>query len=307
LNYENARTEAERAQAGLPSDPLPSLILGYIARRQGRWDEALRDFNRALELDPRSAFILNQLGFAYCSLRRYPEMAQTLERAIALAPGEIFTRAQRALVDLEARADTRPLRELLDAFNLSHRNDATETAEHSYYLGLCERDTTRVKRSVDLLGTDGCFTEGVSLPREFCEGIAARLDGDEGKASSAFAAAVKASENYVRNQPQYGGAICGLALAHAAAGNKAEAIQHGRAAVELLPTEKDAVDGPLLQGYLAVVYGWTGEIDLAIEQLAAATSVPSYWSYGNLKLHPYWDPLRGDPRFEQIVASLAPK
>jgi hypothetical protein len=81
----------------------------------------------------------------------------------------------------------------------------------------------------------------------------------------------------------------------------------GKRAVDLLPINKDAINGPLLVGYLAVIYAWTGENDLALDQLERAIAVPSYWSYGNLVLHPYWDPLRGDPRFEKIVASLAPQ
>ncbi len=57
----------------------------------------------------------------------------------------------------------------------------------------------------------------------------------------------------------------------------------------------------------AVIAAWTGEKDLACEQLAIATRLPGSLSYGQLKLLPYWDPLRDDPRFEKIVASLAPK
>jgi serine/threonine-protein kinase len=90
-------------------------------------------------------------------------------------------------------------------------------------------------------------------------------------------------------------------------GNREDAIQEGRRAVELLPVTKDAIDGALLVQYLAVIYAWVGEKDLAIGQLRAASSIPGYLSYGSLRLDPLWDPLRGEPRFENIVASLAPK
>jgi hypothetical protein len=96
-------------------------------------------------------------------------------------------------------------------------------------------------------------------------------------------------------------------MAHAALGEKEAAIRAGARAVELEPISKDAVNGPVFVGHLAIIYAWTGEKDLALEQLEPAISVPSYWSYGNLLLHPCWDLLRGDPRFEGIVASLAPK
>jgi hypothetical protein len=75
----------------------------------------------------------------------------------------------------------------------------------------------------------------------------------------------------------------------------------------LLPVTKDAIIGPLLVQNLALIYAWTGEKDLALEQLATAARISGYLSYGQLRLHPYWDLLRGDPRFDKIVASLAPK
>jgi len=98
-----------------------------------------------------------------------------------------------------------------------------------------------------------------------------------------------------------------LGMADAALGHKDDAIREGRRAVELLPVTKDSIVGALLVEKLALIYAWTGEKDLAFEQLAIAARIPGYLSYGELRLHPYWDPLRGDPRFEKIVASLAPK
>jgi hypothetical protein len=96
-------------------------------------------------------------------------------------------------------------------------------------------------------------------------------------------------------------------LIDAGLGRKEEALREGRRAVELLPVEKDALNGPLMIEYLAMIAAWVGEKDLACEQLAIAIRPASPVSYGQLKLLPYWDPLRGDPRFEKIVASLAPK
>jgi hypothetical protein len=90
-------------------------------------------------------------------------------------------------------------------------------------------------------------------------------------------------------------------------GRKEEALREGRRACELLPISKDAIDGVVLAVNLAQIYAWTDEKELAIEQIAAVERVPNYLTYGLLKLHPYWDSLRGDPRFEQIVDSLAPK
>ncbi len=98
-----------------------------------------------------------------------------------------------------------------------------------------------------------------------------------------------------------------LGLIDAGLGRKEEALREGRRAVELLPVEKDAIHGIAMVKYLAMIAAWVGDKDLACEQLAIVIRRPSDLSYGQLKLHPFWDPLRGDPRFEKIVASLAPK
>jgi hypothetical protein len=97
-------------------------------------------------------------------------------------------------------------------------------------------------------------------------------------------------------------ALCVLGLIDAGLGRKEEALREGRRAVDLLPVEKDAFDGPAMVKFLAVIAAWVGDKDLACEQLAAALRKPGHLNYGELKLMPYWDPLRGDPRFEKIVA-----
>jgi hypothetical protein len=96
-------------------------------------------------------------------------------------------------------------------------------------------------------------------------------------------------------------------LLYACLGRKGAALLQGRRAVELLPAAKDAINGANIMQFLSVIYAWTGEKTLALEQVAATLQVPGRLSYGQLRLHPFRDPLRGDPRFENIVASLAPK
>jgi tetratricopeptide (TPR) repeat protein len=111
----------------------------------------------------------------------------------------------------------------------------------------------------------------------------------------------------VREQPNFGEALSVLGLTEAALGDKQKAIEHGERAVQLVPPSKDAINGPLLIEYLSLIYSWTGEKDRALAELKRATEIPSPTNYGDLRLHPFWDELRGDPRFEQIVASMAPK
>src|SRR5207237_8816413 len=111
----------------------------------------------------------------------------------------------------------------------------------------------------------------------------------------------------VSDKTNYGEGLWVLATADAALGHKEDAIREGRRAVELLPITKDSIAGATVIQDLAVIYAMTGERDLALEQLKIAVQLPGYLSYGQLRLDPRWDPLRGDPRFEKIVTSLAPK
>jgi serine/threonine-protein kinase len=153
----------------------------------------------------------------------------------------------------------------------------------------------------------GCYEETIPFPLGWCEGVVAQMRGDKATARAAFTSVRTEAAKLVAEQPDYAQALCVLGMADAALGQKEDAIREGRRAVELLPVTKDSINGPLLLQYLALIYAWTGEKDLAFEQLAVAAKLPGYLSYGELRLHPYWDPLRGDPRFEKIVASLAPK
>jgi hypothetical protein len=147
----------------------------------------------------------------------------------------------------------------------------------------------------------------VQFPRHFLEGVIARMQNDENKAHSAFMAARVEQAEVVRAEPDYAPSLCVLGLIDAALGRNEDALAEGRRAVELLPVEKDALNGAVIMKYFAMIAAWIGDDDLACKELATAIRYPSTLNYGQLKLLPFWDPLRGDPRFEKIVASLAPK
>jgi serine/threonine-protein kinase len=176
---------------------------------------------------------------------------------------------------------------------------------------LAERDVAAAKDAVIASGANPPITdEPVNFTRPFVEGVISRMTNDEHKARLAFTAARAEQEKKVQAQPDYGPAWCELGVIDAALGRKEDALREGRRAVELLPVEKDAMYGLMMIKYWAVIAAWVGEKDLACKQLATAVRWPSSGvdlSYGDLKLMPWWDPLRGDPRFEKIVASLAPK
>src|SRR6476659_5565612 len=136
------------------------------------------------------------------------------------------------------------------------------------------------------------------------EGIIASIAKDDARAQAAFPAARAGQKKIIEAQPNYSPAVCVLGLIDASLGRKKDALREGRRAVELLPVEKDAINGTALIKYLAMIAAWIGDNDLACEQLAAVVRRPGDLSYGQLKLMPFWDPLRGDPRFEKIVEEV---
>jgi len=174
---------------------------------------------------------------------------------------------------------------------------------------LAERNSAGAKDALIASGENPITlaNENIVFNRPFVEGVINRTANDDTKARLAFVAARLEQEKIVQAEPNYGPAICALGLIDAALGRKEEALREGRRAVELLPVKKDAVGGAEILKYLAIIAAGVDDRDFAYEQLAIVTNRPSPISYGQLKLLPFWDPLRGDPRFEKIVVSLAPK
>jgi TolB-like protein/Tfp pilus assembly protein PilF len=306
LDYEKARAELAIAQRALPNNSEIFELTGYIDRRQGLWNESARSLQRALALDPRNFFMLQQIALSYQEFRQFRAMAAALDRALALVPRDLDTQITRAFVELEWRADPRPLHENIRTILAENPAAAPDLAAQWFDLALRERDSAAVTEALAAIPPSGTAPD-LNFPRSWCEGLAARAKGDVATAQTAFLAARVELERTVREQPDYAPALCVLGLIDAALGRKDEAIREGRRAVELLPITKDSIDGAELAKYLGVIYALVGENDLAIQQIGATLQIPSTLSYGNLKLHPYWDALRGDPRFEKIVADLAPE
>jgi len=245
------------------------------------------------------------MALTYQAQHRYADEAGTYDRALTIVPGDPFTRIARAAVALDWRADIKPFQTMLATLIAEDPSVAPDIDDPNF--ALCERTAAAAARALTNLPRDGVVINGVNYPNAYSEGVVARWQGDSAKAQVAFTAARTAVEKIVQKQPDFAAALSLLGMIDAGLGRKEEALSEGRRACELLPISKDAIDGAAFAVNLAQIYAWTGEKDLAIEQIAAVERVPNYLSYGLLKLHPYWDSLRGDPRFEKIVASLAPK
>ncbi len=310
LDYDGALAELEIASRSLPNDPRIFKVMGWIQRRQGRWEESTRNLERAIELDPRNVNGLSDTGLSYGMVRRYAEQKSKLDRALTVAPNDVGTKVERAFVEVDWKADTGPLHQVIDEIRATNPAAMPKIAWRWLLCALAERDVAAAKDALLASGEFPLQKDAINFPRPFVEGVIARMTNDEHKAQLAFAAARAEQEKIVRAQPDYGPAWCVLGVVDAALGRKEEALSEGRRAVELLPVEKDSVNGMIMIKYLPMIAAWVGEKDLACDQLATAVRYPTSGlelSYGELKLMPWWDPLRGDPRFEKIVASLAPK
>jgi TolB-like protein/Flp pilus assembly protein TadD/predicted Ser/Thr protein kinase len=310
LDYDGALAELEVARRSLPNSPGVFEVMASIQGCQGRWEESIRSFERAVELDPRNVTTLFQSGLSYATVRRYAEQKSKLDRALTVDPNNLSVKAYRAFVEVDWKADTGPLHQLIDEIRATNPAAMPKIADKWLLCALAERDVAAAK---DVLKAAGEITLGhnnVYFPGPFAEGVIARMTNDEHKAQLAFTAARAEQEKTIQAQPDYGPRWCVLGVIDAGLGRKEEALREGRRALELLPVKKDPLNGMLMMKYLAVIAAWVGEKDLACEQLASAVGYPNSGldlSYGDLKLMPWWDPLRGDPRFEKIVNSLAPK
>jgi TolB-like protein/Flp pilus assembly protein TadD len=310
-DYAGALAELGLARPSLPNDPRLFELTGYILRRRGQQEEGLRNLEKAVELDPRNYFTMQQIAISYDLLRRHPEEAAILDRALTIIPNDLAVKGARALVDFLWKADIRPLHEMIDSILAKNPGSISEVADNWFLCALAEQDRVAAERALVALGENPCWSEGpVILNHSFGEGLLARVIKDDAKARAAFSKARAEEEKIVQAQPDYGPPLCVLGLIDAALGHKEAALQEGRRAIELLPVEKDSVNGSYMIQYFAVIAVWAGEKDLALQQLEIGLRVPvasQLLSYGGLKLLPFWDPLRGDPRFEKIVQSLAPK
>ena len=268
LDYDRAREELTKAQQSLPNDAQVFKFLGLIERRQGRWDEAVRNLERVVELDPRNVDGLGNLAQAYFDLRRYNESIAMFDRIAQLEPGNPAVRTFRASVELSARADVAPLRAVINTIEAEGPASAADvplSLLNSLWTNAILRRRPvpwrifRAKATLMLVAFHS-RTPGLKVCWRSCE-------RDAPAAQSAFMVARSETEKIVREQPNNAKPLSVLALIDAHLGQKDKAIQEGRTACDILPIAKDAADGVMLISNLARIYAITGEKDLALDAI----------------------------------------
>ncbi|HEX3817842.1 MAG TPA: protein kinase [Chthoniobacterales bacterium] len=306
-DYNGAHAELALARRTLPNDARIPQLNGYIDRRQGHWDEAVREFRHAVELDPQDSIILHDLEVTYNHLRRYDEESATLDRALAASPNSLGLRMHRAGIEVRSRADLDSLDRILEEFVAENPSALKDTAWNRFDVAFYRRDLTAAGELLSRAEGDEALAraQNIGFPHAFFEGWVAEMKGETKTARERFLVARAEQEKAAPNQTLPKDLVV-LGLIDAFLGRKSEAMAEGRQAMKLMPLTKDAWDGPQIMFCYAAICAWSGERDLALGLLQQLARVPAGVHYGHLVLDPLWDPLREDPRFETIVRSLGP-
>src|SRR5438876_9419184 len=305
-DYAHARAELAIARHALPNNAEVYLVTGWIDRRQSRWEDAVKNQEKAAELDPRNSKILQDLAVLYDVLRRYDEEESVFDRAIAANPSSAtYFQLMRAGIELQ-KGNLKTARIGLDSLPVGY-DPAGATTSTRINLALYERDAALAatilaqSKLEELVGGTGSL-----LPRRWFQALIERAQGDTQKAREAFTLARLKIQAKLHDQRDDGVLLAMLGLVDAGLSRNAEAVAEGRRAVELRPISNDALDGAAVIASLAMIYAWVGDVDSAIERLMFLAKTPGGPHYGQLKFDPAWEGLRGDARFAKIVDGLRP-
>jgi TolB-like protein/Tfp pilus assembly protein PilF len=309
-DYERALEQFELASRLSPSNGDARRLIAAIRRREGRWQEALEAYETVAELDPQNPNTVREMLFTNTSMRRWPEAARWGERMRAMAPASLVAKMQSGYVDFWWKGDTHLLQSIVDQVPAGIDPDGTVTSCR-WDVAMLRRDYSAAKTVLQTSAANELsYTNAGTTPKIFFEGCIYLAHGDSVNAQKAFERARPEFEAAVKEAPASADRHAVLGWLYAFMGRKDDAVREGRRAVELKPESKDAVDGTLMNGYLALIYARVGENDLAIPLIERLLKIPGAVDSANysitvndLKYRWEWDPLRGDPRFQKLIAS----
>jgi len=306
-DYNRAQEELAIARPGLPNSTPFFILSGYINRRRNHFADAERDFSTAFALDPRNPNAYNLLADTYVLQRRFPEAVQVYDSVLAAGEDAPIVQFRRASVAFSGTCNSGPLREILAKFpDMEFAGSQTPVRALMAMLDGNYAEAERVLAASprqDFQDIDLSFY----FPKSWYQAMISRAKGDSARATAAFRECRDILAQRLIVKPEDARTIAVLAQVDEGLGQTDLAIREAQHAIDLMPMSKDIYDGALVLEGLAQVYTWSGDRDHAIGLVQKLLTMPGYTNYGRLKLHPLWSPLRGDPRFEKIVNSLAPK
>jgi TolB-like protein/predicted Zn-dependent protease len=300
-HYDRAREELVIVRRKWPNNPEALLIEAEVGRHQNRWDASLANLRRASELDPQNGEIVYRLRQIYLETRRYSELEQFLrKRPASEGPGRFNWLAVTKL----AQGDPVAAQSLMEQVPLEF-SPGGWIWDTRFKTALYLRDYEAANRVIAAAPAKYADIAFGGQTSSWAEGRIARARGDKQKALAAFAAARKKIEVKFGGKPEDAPYLSEVATLDAGLGRKEKAIREARRAVEIQSIANDSLNGPTWVTNLALVYAWTGERDAALEQLEKVATIPGEGvpTYGDLLLNPCWDDLRGDKRFDKIVAA----
>jgi TolB-like protein len=303
-DYEQARLQLDMAKRGLANNAEAFALEAAIDRRQGDWQNAIKNLREAITRDPRNAFPMTVFANALLETHQFLAAEKAYDRLIELLPSQKpMLNVEKTRITYLSTADDAAVRSAIAALPSSIADDRRVLFDRVEF-ALNRHDWLQAN---ELLEKMKAMEDEDDLVGCYCI-LLARLQVEQfSHANSSFAEHREQLNQKVQTSPEDANILSRLALVDAWLNNKEAAVSEAKRAVGMLPISKDAVEGPYVAVNLAIVYAWTNELDLAFETLASLTKTPNGIYYGQLKLDPRWDPLRKDPRFDKLLAELAPK
>jgi serine/threonine-protein kinase len=298
-DFGRALGEISLAAEGQPGSGEIFAMRGALLRRSGRLSEAVANLDRALELDPRTPHLPFNIANIYGAMRDYPDAVRYLDRTLALNPRWAGIYADRALFMLSGTGDVAGARRSLqDGMALPDAGKIVDRFRFTaaLFVGYTARDSA-VLRSL----TPDLF-RGDTAQYMVWTADWARRHGQPERARAYGDSARTILERHVTAEPNEAGTRMQLAIAYAVLGRKGDALREAARAAEILPVSRDGNDGADLQEDYAFVETLVGETESAIKRLTFLLSIPSDVSVNLLRTNPTWDPLRGNPEFQRLVA-----
>jgi serine/threonine protein kinase len=310
-DYEQARAQLAIVKRSLPNDAMAIALQAYIDRQQGNFEKAIQELREAITLDPRNKRSLQELAFTLFCTRQFSAAEKIYDRLLEISPNDLDLRVQMAAAKGSKTGDMTAVRSAIAAYPPFMADDRL-VLTWRLYVAENDRNWAHAKEIIEKMnGWEdlGGFAGGWWPVPVACHSILiARLEGEPAGANPRFAEVREQMNQKIQKSPQTGAFLLSqLAVVDALLNKKEAAVSEAKHAVELFPISKDALRGPCNLVNLAVVYAWTNELDLAFATLGSVTKTPFGIYYGDLKLNPIWDPLRKDPRFDKLLAELAPK